>query len=195
MQLKTPRLVRIESDYPAHISKRARYERKQVFDRSDFGHLGMDVPKLAYWMAVWERQIVDGRHPKWHRYTPEKFEAEGWTLYGNELGIHPILICDEYAYAGPPLYDKTRTPWMARFLWFHTIDALDSIVSWLDLGGGSNGTWRDLLRNPDKSYKWLYVQPDLRKEPAPPWRVQVCQCGWRQLIYEPTQCARCRRAS
>lgn len=194
MALKTPRLVELGGDYAGRISKKARYERRRArAQRAGYGPEPFDVERLARFMALWSRQIVAGRHPVWHRYTPERFAAEGWRLYGCEEALHPVLICDDYAYAAAPMYDKAATPWAAKVCWFGLIDALAGRCRWLDLGGGSRGTWRDLLERPDRSYKWLYVPPAVRRAPAaaPALYAQVCRCGWRQLVEHAMPCRGC----
>lgn len=197
MQLKTPRLLRLTHDYVPSCGKRTRYERRKAFAAGaaeSYRRLEFDRDRLAAFMELWTRQRVYGHKPHWHRYTPEKFEQEQWSLFGCENGLHPVLICDDYAYAGPPLYDKTRRPWMARYLWFKLIDWLidEGKVKWLDFGGGQQKTWRQLLEDPDISYKWQYI-PKGQRSPAiaEPWRSQVCRCGWRQLVTEPSPCRKC----
>lgn len=199
MLYKTPRLLRLTADYVAISGKRTRYERRRAYaagenTRQSYARLAFDCDRLAEFMALWTRQRVFGRRPQWHRYTPEKFEREHWSVFGCALGLHPVLICDSYAYAGPPLYDKVRHPWLAKFLWFKLIDWLidEDRVQWLDFGGGSQKTWQGLLETPDESYKWQYI-PKSQRDPAHarPWRVQLCRCGWRQLVTEAEPCRGC----
>jgi hypothetical protein len=197
--LKTPRLVAIEPDYVANISKKARYERKQSYQRGAgclYSRCGPDREVLARFMAEWSRQI---RRP-WGRYSVSRFITEGWSYFRaatptSTIALHPVLICDDYAYAAAPMYDKTSVPWAAKFMWFSLIDWLiaEGSVKWLDLGGGSGKTWRQLLSQPDRSYKWLYVSANDRRNAsdARPWKVQVCRCGWRQLVVKVQPCKRC----
>ena len=191
MQMKTPRLVRIEPKYVENVPKRARYERKQALAQSlAFDCIDFDCGILDRYMRLWSVQI---KKP-WGRYSVDRFERENWTLFASGSALHPVLICDDYAYAAAPMYDKTLHPWAAKFMWFSLIDWLiaDGTVRWLDLGGGSQRTWRQLVENPDKSYKWLYVQRQYR-DPVNcrPWRSQVCRCGWRQLVERESSCRGC----
>lgn len=90
---------------------------------------------------------------------------------------------DSYVYAHPPLYDKRDA--IAKAMWFGLIGWCCGRADWLDLGGGQQKRWNEL---PRKGYKWLYVPKNIKREP---WRVQVCSCGWRQLVYEPFACHGC----
>lgn len=193
MILKTPRLVRVEpfDDYLAHLSYSGR--RKYRKTRGTYSEVPFDAELLARWMALWETQIVNGKRVKFRKYTPERYRREGWRLFRAEAALHPLLVCGDYCYGGPPLYDKREHPEMAARCWFGAIRwCAENGIAWFDLGGGSQKTWRGLLESPDRSYKWLYVQRDVKRNPilAQSWKVQVCrECGWRQLVYAENACS------
>ena len=198
MLFRTPRLVKIEpwDDYLAHASKRTRREYRYACAAHP-GDVYAEVPleraELQHWMSVWERQIVEGKHQTW-TYSVERFVDEGWRLFRCEAGVHPLLVCDEYCYAGPPLYEKEATPYAAKCMWFGAIRwCSENAVKWLDLQGPGAMTWRALLQNPDASYKWRYVSPEDRAHPelAAPWLSQCCACGWRQLVERESPCRHC----
>ena len=71
-------------------------------------------------------------------------------------------------------------------MWFGLIRWACGEIAWLDLGGGQQKRWNELKR--DNHYKWLYVPKNIEMQP---WRVQICACGWRQLVDEPQPCRGC----
>ena len=200
MAFRTPRLVRIEpwEQYLKNSSKRARreYRYAQRAHPEEYREISLERSFLQRWMDVWEEQVVEGKHPKWIHAVDTFFEHK-WRVLACDSGIHPLLVCGDYCYAGPPLYRKKETPYAAKFMWFGTIRwCAEQGIKWLDLQGpGRSGvlTWRKLLQEPDKSYKWLYVQPDIRENPdnAPAWISQCCPCGWRQLVVREGPCRGC----
>lgn len=184
--LKTPLLVPIPEifeKYLARASKRTRYEYRHA-PVLNHREIAFDRELVRHWMAVWEQQPIAGGYPRWHRYTPERFEGiynQGiLKVFYCDIGLQMVEVCDDYVYCHPPLYDK-KNP-IAKAMWFALIKAFCGKVSWIDLGGGSGTTWDKLER---KGYKWLYVPKDIERKP---WKVQVCSCGWRQLIVEVTRC-------
>ncbi len=198
MVLRTPLLVPIEpwDDYLARVSKRARREHRyavKAHPNASYREVSMERPLLQRWMQVWAQQIVEGKRQTW-TYSVERFVHERWRLFDIGVGVQPLLVCGDYCYAGPPLYEKEKTPYAAKFMWFGAIRwCAEHGLRWLDLGGGSQKTWRGLLEAPIVSYKWLYVQTDVRHHPerAPPWYSQACACGWRQLVERESACLRC----
>lgn len=199
MQFRSPRLVRLEpfDDYLAHVGRRSRREWRYA-QRAHAGDTVAEIPlertSLLPWMRLWEGQIVEGRHPTW-TYDVERFIAERyWRLLACSIGVHPLLVCGDYCYAGPPLYDKRAHPYAAKWMWFNAIRwAHEQGLAWLDLQGPGQTNWRALLEQPDASYKFLYVQEDIRAHPelAEPWLSQCCPCGYRQLVIKQEACRGC----
>lgn len=191
MLLRTPLLIQIEpwEQYLEHIGKRARREyRYAVRAHPDavYRETALERTHLQRWMRLWEQQMVEGRHPRW-TYTAEQFERERWRLFDVGVGVHPLLICDDYCYAGPPLYDKTAHPYAAKLMWFGAIRwCAENAIRWLDLQGPGRMRWNELKR--DSSYKWRYVP---RGADSHPWYSQCCVCGWRQLVSYPQRCNGC----
>jgi hypothetical protein len=150
-----------------------------------------DRALVAEWMALWERQTVDGKRPKWRQWTPEKVGQLGAKVFFSGVALQVLEVCGDYAYAWPVLYDKVKNPWAARFMWFRLIEWCCGKVKYLDLGGGKRKTWRELLRSRDDNYKWQYVPRQVKENPeaAPEWRVHHCECGWRTL--GANSCSRC----
>lgn len=192
MLLRTPLLVPIEpwEQYLEHISKRARREWRYA-SRSHPGACYREIPlerlQIQRWMQLWERQMVEGRHPRW-TYSAEQFERERWRLFTVGIGVQLLLVCDDYCYAGPPLYDKLEHPYAAKLMWFGAIRwCAEHAIKWLDLQGPGRMRWNEIKR--DSHYKWLYVPRSFSN--AMPWYSQCCPCGWRQLVFQPKQCAGC----
>jgi hypothetical protein len=199
MVFRTPLLVRIEpwDEYLEHVSRRARREYRYAqaaHPDAAYREVPLERTLLQRWMDVWAEQIVEGKKQKW-TYSVERFENEKWLLFDCGVGVHPLLVCDDYCYAGPPLYEKEKTPYAAKFMWFGAIRwCAENGVKWFDLGGGSQKTWRGLLEEPIESYKWIFVQTSIRRHPelAEPWWSQCCNCGWRQLVTKQEVCNGCK---
>lgn len=189
--MKTPLLVPIPEtfdEYLASASKRCRHEyRRSQKHGLTYREIPFDRDLVAHWMAVWERQVVKGKHPKWRKYTPERCQrlSEDGILrvFTVGIGLHMAEVCGDYVYSHPPLYDKSNP--IAKVMWFGLIEWCCGKVRWLDLGGGSQKAWNEI---PRQGYKWLYVPKDIERKPL---KVQVCGCGWRQLVVKPAACRRC----
>jgi hypothetical protein len=153
-----------------------------------------DRQQVAEWMALWEKQVVYGKHPKWQKWTtPEIFEKHKVRVLFADIALQMLEVCGDYAYAQPVLYDKTKYPWVAKFMWFKAIEWCgQNGVKYLDLDGGRGKTWRQKLQAQDgPQYKWMYVPKYVKENPdeAPEWKVSVCSCGWRTLGAD--RCSRC----
>lgn len=188
--LRTPLLVPIPRTFDEYLfsaTKRARYEYKHA-PKIDWREIEFDLPLVTHWMRVWERQIVKGKHPIFRKYTPEKcqalYEAGILRVFYCGIGLHMAEFCGDYVYCHSPLYEKKNA--IAKAMWFALIRYCCGKVKWLDLGGGQQRRWNELVR--DANYKWLYVPRNVETKP---WRVQICSCGWRQLVDEPRPCSRC----
>lgn len=200
MLFRTPLLVPIEpwEAYLEHASKHARREYRHAAAAHPgcvYREIALERAYLQQWMLLWERQMVEGSHPRW-TYSAEQFERERWRLFDVGVGVHPLLVCDDYCYAGPPLYDKAAHPHAAKLMWFGAIRwCAEHAIKWLDLQGPGRMTWRALLEQHDRSYKWLYVPSETRAHPerAEAWYSQCCPCGWRQLVIREGLCRGCGR--
>ena len=198
MVFRSPRLVRIEpfDDYLAHLGKRARREYRyaeHAYPLLSCAEVPLERAQIQRWMRLWEAQIVEGRHPTW-TVSVDQFISEGWRWLVSDIGAQPLLVCGSYCYAGPPIYDKEQDPYAAKFHWFAAIRWCAELgLEWLDLQGPGRTNWRALLEQPDRSYKWLFVQRDIREHPerAEPWLSQCCPCGWRQLVVRESPCVQC----
>ncbi len=188
--LKTPLLVPLPATFREYLettTKRGRYEYKHA-PVIKHREVAFDKQQVAYWMQLWEKQPIKGGFPKFRRYTPQRCE----NLYNDgilhvffaDIGLQMVEKCDRYIYCHPPLYDKQNP--IAKAMWFALIRHYCGKADWLDLGGGQQKRWNELQRN--KNYKWLYVPKNIKTEP---WRVQICRCGWRELVCEPRACSRC----
>ena len=188
---KTPLLVPIPTTFDEYLkraTKKCRYEQKNA-TAIDYHEVEFDKDEVAYWMELWEKQPIKGGFPRWRKYTPDKFAA----LYEQKIlhvfscgrGLQMVEKYDEYIYAHPPLYEKTDP--IAKSMWFGLIEWCCGKIEWLDLGGGAQKRWNQLER---LGYKWLYVPKDIE---LMPWKVQVCECGWRQLVEGNSRCRSCRR--
>lgn len=191
--MKTPLLVSLPPTFAQYLetaTKRCRYEYRQA-PAINHAEVHFDLAQVRYWMQLWEKQPIATGFPKWRRYTPERFENLAkmgiLRVFTCDHALQMVEKCDDYIYCHPPLYDKQNQ--LAKAMWFALIRWACGKANWLDLGGGGQPKrWSDLNR--DSHYKWLYVSKTVA---AQPWRVQVCPCGWRELISEPHPCSRCAR--
>ena len=194
--LKTPLLVPLPATFDEYLritTKRGRYEFKHA-PKIEVVEVGFDIDQVDYWMRLWETQPIKGGFPKFRKYTPAKCQQlhnkgilHVFTALGagcSEVGLQMLEICGDYAYCHPPLYDKSNQ--IAKSMWFGLIKWSCGKFRWLDLGGGQQRRWDELKRN--ANYKWLYVPKNIETQP---WKVQICRCGWRELICAPKPCSRC----
>lgn len=194
---RTPRLIPTSKsfdEYLAGISKSARYEYRKnarLTEGREYREVPFDPQEVGWWMELWKKQPIAGGFPTWAKWSPEKFRQLGTArCFSGGDAFHVVEVCDEYLYAHPPMYDKSH-PEMARFMWFNLVRwACEGDVDWIDLGAPGRKSWGELVRRPDKSYKWQYVPREYRRD-APDWWVQICECGWRQLVTGDESCRRC----
>lgn len=190
LALKTPLLVPLPATFPEYLekaTKRCRYEWRNS-PAIEYREVAFDKSQVAHWMHLWEAQPISGGYPRWRRYTPERcerlYEKGILHVFFADIALQMVEQCDNYVYCHPPLYDK-KNP-VAKAMWFALIRHHCGRADWLDLGGGQQKRWNELKRS--KHYKWLYVPKNIEMQP---WKVQVCQCGWRELVCEPHACRRC----
>jgi hypothetical protein len=207
---RTPLLVDVRSGtFDAYIRSLAKTGRKnykhveKVNADLVFAQVGFDPQQVRRFMDLWEQQEVEGRRRQWafgigfvemlHRrgqllcFTVSRRDAPHAVL-----ALHFIEKHGDYAYCHPPMYDKDvhidRS--IAKYMWFRLIEwsLANPGLSWLDLGGGDNGSWRDLLLNKDQheGYKWLYVAEAVKEAPgdAPPYTVKTTLFPYGKALEE-----------
>ena len=210
MQFRTPLLARLQSSFQGYLdslSKSGRHNFKVTMNANlgrEYIRVGFDKDLVSHWMAVWERQEVNGHKPKWI-FGPEYFEfqhrRDSLRLFAvtdgeNFIGLHPTELHGNLIYSHPPCYDKSH-PELARFMWFGLMKwGCENGVEFVDLGGGNNGTWRDCaMSHVDGAfkYKWLYVPKESKDYPQeePPYIEMRCECGNKQLVIGPEKCGYC----
>lgn len=211
MQLRTPLLAKTQpkfKDYLASLTKSARHNYRAAM-RENEGRRYVRIPyhehTIEHFMGLWERQEVDGKHPRWV-FGPEYFKNQDaigslrlFVVLEHEslIGMHPTEKHGRYIYSHPPCYDKARHPELARFMWFELMQwACENGVDYVDLGGGSNGTWRDCAKarvNGPFAYKWRYVPKTAKENPEDelPFVQMRCECGSKQITVSPLPCRRC----
>ena len=62
-------------------------------------------------------------------------------------------------------------------------------IKWVDLAGGREGTWRDILINRSNSYKWTYVPESIKENPndAKPYVVKMGLLKYSMYLEESTK--------
>lgn len=205
--LRTPLLVDVDmpfDDYlkgltrPAKKNYRASQKKGYLFSTDSFDHY-----IIASAMHMWSEQIGG----KWV-FGPEYFDQlnlKGWLkiFKGGEremptAALLPMERFGDFMYAQPVLYNKETHPNIAKFMWYEMIkySCTHPLIKWIDLGGGFHGSWKDFLMNradPKFAYKWQFVSKAVKIRPQyqPPYYVQRCSCGWKQLVFARVPCKAC----
>ena len=210
---RTPLLVDTSTTFDAYLSRLSKTDRKK-YKKNQKDSEGCVYTQIDYsprllrdFISLWEKQIVYGGHPKWC-FTMEYMDnINTLVMFKVERkgveGIHFIERCGNYAYAHPPLYDKS-SPELSRFMWFGTIRwCCENGIDYFDLGAGASRTWQQLIgarlhKGNDIilnriAYKWHFVPKDVKENPIdqlPVYQLR-CKCGWKQLGVIGDNCARC----
>jgi len=170
--------------------KNHRYAAKHNADLV-YGPTPFDEVLISHFMRLWEQQDIEGTRREWgfglgfldllHKH--RKLLCLSATNADDPRQVLALQFVEqhrEYVFCHPPMYDKNlhADRYIAKFMWFGLIEyALkDPTIGWLDLGGGNQGTWKDLLldRERNDGYKWLYVAECVKDAPeaALPYRVK-----------------------
>lgn len=206
--MHTPLLVDTSTtfeEYLKRLSKPSKKNYKSTVKKTGhlkFSHIEYDSSLMLEFICLWERQIVYGKHPSWS-IPMSAMDALDLTMFQVEhesvVAVHAIEVRDKYAYAHPPLYDKSA-PELARYIWFNTIKwCCEHDIDCLDLGGLSGRDWPTLIRERHTihlrrlKYKWSYVPKDVKDDPdgQPAFYQLRCRCGWKQLAKKNDSCNRC----
>jgi hypothetical protein len=139
---------------------------------------GFPTDDVRQFMSLWERQLIRGKTVQW-AFPVET--VKGWADAGDlmlfqavdnnheSIGMQFIQKRDGYWECHPPMYDKTKHPWLAKYMWFSLIRyAIEHKLAPLDMGGGSDD-WEFNLKNridfPNTKYKWMYVPEKTKRDP------------------------------
>ena len=195
----TPLLIDVRSgDLETYVGSLAKTGRKNyryvVKHNADlvYARTSFDKALISRFMQLWEQQDIEGTRRVWgfglgflelleQRGQLKCFSATMADDPRQVLALQFIEQHGDYVFCHPPMYDKDvhSNRYIAKFMWFGLIGyALkDPTISWLDLGGGNHGTWKDLLydRKRHEGYKWLYVPERVKDAPedATPFRVRT----------------------
>jgi hypothetical protein len=207
---RTPLLIDVRTgtfdDYVSSLAKTGRKNFKAVEKaNADLTYARVDFDPAQVWrfMQLWEQQEVEGRKRQWafgmgflellqQRGQLLCFAARRRDPPQDTLALHFIEKHGAYVFCHPPMYDKDdhSDRSIAKYMWFRLVEyALsDPDIAWLDLGGGDNGSWRDLLVNRDQheGYKWLYVPEAVKEAPAqaPAYRVRTTLFPYGKFLLE-----------
>jgi len=187
MILVNTRDVRTFQDYLKSLSKSARKNYRYVEKHNkdlEYKRVPFNKEKTAWFMDLWERQIIRGHTRKWAfgvEY-PEKLEATGKLRCfvavkdEEELSMQFVENHNGYVECHPPMYDKTKHSkrYLAKFMWFNLIRyAIESpemeMGNWIDFGGCGDDPWPEVIKNrhnyPHNHYKWQYVPQKVKENP------------------------------
>jgi len=207
---RTPLLIDVRTGtFDAYLRSLAKTGRKnfkhveKVNSDVTYSHVEFDRAQVQRFMDLWEQQEVEGKKRQWafgtgflellnQRRQLLCFTATRTGPPQEILGLHFIEKHGDYAYCHPPMYDKDdhSDRSIAKYMWFRLIEwaLADPALGWLDLGGGDNGSWRDLLINRDQheGYKWLYVPDAIKNAPsdAPAYNVRTTLFPYGKHLHE-----------
>ena len=167
-------------DYLSSLSKPARKNFKAVTKQYADVHYWrcnlFPTQEVREFMSLWERQLIRGKTVTW-AFPVET--VEGWhkmdalMLFraeqnGKTIGVHFIQRRDGYWECHPPMYDKTKYPSLAKWMWFNLIRyAIINHLVHLDLGGGNDDWWYNLKdwKSYKHQYKWAFVPLKAKENP------------------------------
>jgi hypothetical protein len=196
---RTPLIIDVSSgswdDYLAGISCHARRNYRDAIRRNGdllYHEVPYNRQETRQFMEMWERQLVRGRAIEWNfgiEYVDELHRQGVLRVFGaGHCARHFVEDHQGYVECHPPMWDKGKHAdrFLGHFMWFHLIRFAfaDGSMTYLDLGGGQNGTWPDLIRKPGDTaaYKWQYVPKAVKERPeAQPNYVVVCRGGIKRL--------------
>ena len=156
--------------------------------------------EMERFMGIWEQQLIRGTRRRWAFRIGylDRLEELGklrcFAAYkGNEtVAMHFVENHKGYVECHPPMYEKEKYSkrYMAKFMWFslirHAIESND--MEWIDMGGGGESNWRDMIINRDKypnpQYKWMYVPKEVKDHPEKQPRLAVKEIGDEKFIIE-----------
>jgi hypothetical protein len=207
INIRTPLLVDTSTNFELYINRLSKTDQKKYKANQkecmsfSFSEIEYDPTLMHSFISLWVRQKVYGKSIRWYRPIEAMDLIDTIRMFkiekNNEVvAIHFVELFGDFAYAQPVLYDKARTPEVARFAWFNTIKwCTENAIKYLDLDGGSGRDWQSLVRdrhlNKENdallqkiSYKWFYVPEDVKNNPDKelPYLEFRCECGWKSLF-------------
>ena len=169
--------------YAMHHNQRVNHE-EVPFDRDE----------VHFWMKLWERQLIRGEYKEW-AFGVEELEGKNIKCFrateGSPIAFQFVEEIDGYINCHPVMYEKERyaSRYLSKFMWFGLLDwAIRSGIQIVDLGGGIDESWREMIRrrteflNP--MYKWLYVPKDVKENPDNQQDYRVEHNGIQKRIFK-----------
>jgi hypothetical protein len=207
---RTPLIVDVSSgswdDYLASICSHARRNYREATRRNIdllYQEVTYDREQTREFMEMWERQLIRGRPIRWSFPIEHVDDLHGQRVLrvfaAGNFALHFVEDHQGYVECHPPMWDKGKHAdrFLGHFMWFHLIKFgfADSSMTYLDFGGGQNGTWPELIRKPGSTaaYKWQYIPKAVKERPeAQPNFVVVDRGGMKRLEEMPRREAAAR---
>lgn len=171
-------------DYIASLSKKARKNYHAVMKANPttvYEEILFEEELVQDFMSLWEQQLIRGEKRQWAFGVDHVRDLDNKGLLhvfvatdsdGSIVSAHFVEEHDGYIEAHPPMYDKERHKGrsLAKFMWFNLMMwGVDNKIRFIDMGGGSEPDWREMIRNRDKypnpAYKWIYVPKAVKDNP------------------------------
>lgn len=192
MILVQPNTFANPQEYIASLSRKARKNYRAVVKRNPFTvYTELEyVPEMVEdFMKLWEQQLIRGERRQWafgidhvtalHQRGVLKLfgaldveRAFAGDMEGSVVALHFVENHNGYVECHPPMYDKEKYKGrsLAKFMWFHLMMwGVEHNIAFMDMGGGSEPNWREMVRNrakyPNPAYKWVYVPKEVKDNP------------------------------
>ena len=210
----TPLAVEVNVSFEEYIKSLSRKARKNYSyvkkHNSDlvYKEIPFDRELIDNFMELWERQLIRGQRVQcaFRGGFVEDLAREGImkifvaSKETEVIAVHFVEKYNDYIECHPQMYDKVkyRDRYMAKFMWFSIIEwATKTDVTWVDLGGGGRGTWKEFcisrLEHEKPRNKWTYIPREVKNNPElqPDTYVFKCPvCKYKFISLKPS-CKNC----
>lgn len=138
--------------------------------------VGFAPAHVQYWMDLWGKQLIRGEYRQF-AFGAEALAGKNILCFDaiegeNTIACQFVELSDGYMNCHPVMYDKQKYAkrYLSKFMWFDLIRwAIENGVEIVDLGGGNDDSWREMIRTrkeyPNPAYKWLYVPQFVKLNP------------------------------
>lgn len=163
--------------YVASLSRKARKNYKYAMKMNvgvTYEEVPFDKQEVGRWMTLWEHQLIRGEYKTW-AYPVEALEGKNIKCFraveGEPIAFQFVELVDGYMNCHPVMYDKDRYShrYLSKFMWFRLLEWAIYHASIVDLGGGIDDSWREMIKRreefPNPLYKWMYVPRDVKDNP------------------------------
>lgn len=184
--------------YIASLSKKARKNYKYAKKHNEnvvYEEVPFSREEVKHWMELWERQLIKGQYKRW-AFPVEALEGKNIKCFrateGEPIAFQFVEETDGYVNCHPVMYEKDRysSRYLSKFMWFSLMGWAIAHASIVDLGGGIDESWREMIKRreefPNPLYKWIYVPREVKDNPDKQVDYKVEQDGISKRISKNT---------